>query len=150
MSQDLVRSISRPLRLTFLRSAAALLLFVCIPSLATSAQSSASSAPQTPQQRTEALLVRTMKNPEFRAKSYGRVTWIDHGAAYLHLEPSPKFPEARDIVRYDTAAGQKTVLLPATKLIPPGASEPLRIQGFSLSHNDRRVLIYTNSRRVWR
>jgi dipeptidyl-peptidase-4 len=141
-------STPRTLHLPSLLPAAFVLL--CLPLSAASAKAGAQAARPSPQRRAEALLVRTMTSPAFRPKFLGRVTWIDHGAAYLVLEPSPAFPGARDIVRYQTATGRRTVLLPAAKLIPPGAQEPLSIDGFSLSPDASRLLIYTNSRRVWR
>ncbi len=110
-----------------------------------------SSPPAAPQQDSaEALLVRTMTAPEFRPKFFRPATWIDGGDAYLALEPSPDSPGALDIARFDTATGRREILLSGAKLVPPGAAAPLRIEGFSLSSNARRVLIYTNSQRVWR
>ena len=132
--------------------AVAFVLF-CAPLFLFAASGAAQPSPNRPraqQQGAESLLVRTMTNPEYRPKLFGHVTWIDRGSAYLALDPSPDSGEARDIVRYDTATGKREVLLPAAKLTPPGASEPLDISSFSLSSNGRRVLIYTNTSRVWR
>jgi dipeptidyl-peptidase-4 len=132
--------------------AAAFVLF-CLPILLLASPGAAQPLPNRPQQQqqgAESLLVRTMTSPVYRPKFFGHVTWIDHGAAYLVLEPAPDFPDASDIVRYDTATGKREVLLAAAKLVPPGASEPLDIDSFSLSSNGRRVLIFTNTSRVWR
>lgn len=142
-----------PLRANLRRIPAALLLS-CTPLFAVAAsganQPSPNRAQQQQQQGAESLLVRTMTSPAYRPKRFRHVTWIEHGAAYLVLEPATDFPGARDIVRYDTATGKREVLLAAGKLIPAGASEPLDISSFSLSSNGRRVLIFTNTRRVWR
>ncbi len=35
-------------------------------------------------------------------------------------------------------------------LIPPGETEPLAIDGYAFSHDLARLLIFTNSKRVWR
>ena len=107
--------------------AAAFVLF-CLPILLLASPGAAQPSPNRPQQQeqqgAERLLVRTMTSPAYRPKLFGHVTWIDHGAAYLVLEPAPDFPDASDIVRYDTATGKREVLLSAAKLLPPGASEP--------------------------
>jgi dipeptidyl-peptidase-4 len=135
------------------RLPAAILFLFCLPLLLLASPAAAQPSPNRPepqQQSAEGLLVRTMTNPQYRPKFFGRVTWIENGAAYLVLEPAPGFPEARDVVRHDTATGKRDVLLPAAKLVPSGASEPLDINGFSLSSNGRRVLIFTNTQRVWR
>src|SRR5262249_54059784 len=42
------------------------------------------------------------------------------------------------------------VLLPASKLIPPGATAPLVIEQFDFDRDEHRALIFTNSQRVWR
>jgi dipeptidyl-peptidase-4 len=55
-----------------------------------------------------------------------------------------------DIVRYDPVTGERTLKVPAEKLIAPGAKEPVRIEDFELSSDELRVLIFTNSERVWR
>jgi dipeptidyl-peptidase-4 len=146
MDQNRSTLIPRPHSPHFRQSLAAVFVLICLPFSA----AAAAPARPSPQQGAEALLVRTMTSPDFRPKRFGHVTWIDNGAAYLVLEPSPDFPKARDIVRYDTATGKREVLLSARKLIPNGASAPLRIEGFSLTSGGRRVLIFTNSSRVWR
>ncbi len=76
------------------------------------------------------------------------VRWCDDGPGYLVLEKSEKGGE--DIVWYDTESGRREVLVEAGLLIPPDESEPLRIEGYSLSKNRAHVLIYTNAKRVWR
>ena len=42
------------------------------------------------------------------------------------------------------------MLIGADKLIPAGATAPLSIQGYEFSSDGKRVLIYTNSKKVWR
>ncbi len=93
-------------------------------------------------------LDRIFASEEFRGGRVSLVKWLDKGG-YTTLERSKTHKNARDIVRVD-AAGKSTVLVSAAKLIPPGAREPLAIQGYELSKDLDRVLIYTNSVKVWR
>ncbi|MFN7927550.1 MAG: DPP IV N-terminal domain-containing protein [Blastocatellia bacterium] len=84
----------------------------------------------------------------YGAKSVGWHQWQADGSGYLMLEPAAK--GAVDLVRYDAASGARTVLVAVDKLIPPGAASPLVIEQFDLSQDGRRLLIFTNSERVWR
>jgi dipeptidyl-peptidase-4 len=40
--------------------------------------------------------------------------------------------------------------VPAASLIPPGQSKPLKIEDYAWSDDARRVLIFSNAKRVWR
>src|SRR5206468_4781340 len=68
--------------------------------------------------------------------------------AYTTLEAGPN--GGADIVRYDAATGARIVLVPAARLTPTGASEPIDIEDYSWSPDGRRLLVFTNSQRVWR
>src|SRR5262249_2033477 len=46
--------------------------------------------------------------------------------------------------------GRKTVWVPAARLVPPGDSVPIAVEDYSLSPDGKRLLVFTNSRRVWR
>ncbi|HKQ73457.1 MAG TPA: S9 family peptidase [Blastocatellia bacterium] len=84
----------------------------------------------------------------YRPQSLGWHQW--HGSGYLMLEPSAAGDGSLDIVRYEATTGAKTILVSAQKLKPPGASSPLTIEEFTLSADQERLLIFTNSQRVWR
>src|SRR3954469_13441599 len=85
----------------------------------------------------------------FRAKSLNALTWESDGKGYLGLEPAGK-GDAQDIVRYDIATGQRSVLVAADKLVPDGASTPLAVEEFEVSPDARKLLLFTNTERVWR
>ena len=87
---------------------------------------------------------------EFSTERFSRVRWLDDGTGYVTLEPSQTFDRGRDVVEYDPATGQREVLIPAGHFIPHGNSEPLAIQGYSWSQDGKKLLIFTNSQRVWR
>ncbi|MCQ2144745.1 MAG: S9 family peptidase [Bacteroidales bacterium] len=55
-----------------------------------------------------------------------------------------------DIVSTDIKTGKKTVMVHAAQLIPAGAREPLRVESYTWSADRSKLLIFTNSRRVWR
>src|SRR5437870_948256 len=86
----------------------------------------------------------------YRAQSLDALQWQEDGSGYLVLEPAPGKENAVNIVRYDAAGGEKTILVPAEKLLPPGASAPLMVEHFDLSADAQKLLLFTNSARVWR
>ena len=86
----------------------------------------------------------------YRTRFLGPVQWQTDGSGYLALEPSPTKKNFVDIVRYDASNGTRTVKVSAEKLTPTGATEPLSVEEFSLTADEQKLLIFTNSARVWR
>ena len=95
------------------------------------------------------LLARTMNNPEFRVKTFRGGAWLGSGDSYLALEPSAK-GNGSDIVRYQTATGAREILVAADRLIPAGEKTPLPVEDYHVSADGHRVLVFTNSKTVWR
>ena len=79
----------------------------------------------------------------------GPVQWLN-GSAYTTVEPSTSLDGARDIVQHDARTGESEVLVSARSLIPIGADQPLAVEGYTWSDDFRKLLVFTNSRRVWR
>jgi dipeptidyl-peptidase 4 len=96
------------------------------------------------------LLHRMYASPDFEVKYFGPARWLDSGAFYTTLESSSKVKEAQDIVRYETATGKREILVSAAKLIPPGSATALAIENYAWSNDKSRLLIFTNSKQVWR
>lgn len=95
-------------------------------------------------------LDRIFSSPEFVSQVLGPVRWIDGGAGYTRLEPSPSVKDRREIVRYDSETGRREVLVAAERFIPKGSSSPLAIENYAWSPDKKLLLIFTNSQRVWR
>ncbi|HXI19876.1 MAG TPA: S9 family peptidase [Gemmatimonadales bacterium] len=87
---------------------------------------------------------------DFDPERFGPARWLAGGAAYTTLEPSPDLPGGRDLVRYDVATGARTLLVPARRLIPAGDTVPLPVDDYRWSDDERKLLVFTNSKRVWR
>jgi dipeptidyl-peptidase-4 len=105
---------------------------------------------QQPARQTDPSLLSFDTIFSYRPRSLGWHQWQADGSGYLMLEPAAAGEDAVDIVRYDAASGAKTILVPAQKLTPPGASSPLVIEQFDLSADGQKLLVFTNSERVWR
>ena len=115
--------------------------------------SCASTPPGAPEPRaTEAVLERWIERifgaQEFKPKSFGPARWVDGGRAYTTVEPSPGGGD--DLVRYDVESGARSVLVPAEKLRPSAGAKPLAIEDYAWARDGRRLLVYTNSVKVWR
>lgn len=96
------------------------------------------------------MLRRLYASRDFAGNAVGGLRWTDNGAAYLALEPSALAPGSSDIVRYETASGARTVVVSARQLVPPGAREPLDIDDYEWARGDSLLLVFTNTRKVWR
>src|ERR1051325_8006026 len=81
----------------------------------------------------------------YRTRPLGPVQWQNDGSGYLALEPSPTKKGSADIVRYDASTGTRTVKVAAEKLIPTGAAGPLEIEEFSMTPDEQKLLIFTNT-----
>jgi dipeptidyl-peptidase 4 len=94
-------------------------------------------------------LDRLFNSDEFVPEFLGPVRWLS-GSAYLKLEADSATPAAQALVRYDAATGRREVWVPASRLVPPGDTMPLPVEDYSVSPDGRRLLVFTNSRKVWR
>src|SRR5213083_3516980 len=55
-----------------------------------------------------------------------------------------------DLYRVDALSGKTQLLLRGTELVPPGAQQPIAIEEYRFSTDGMKILIFTNSARVWR
>jgi len=95
-------------------------------------------------------LERIFSSDEFKAEKFGPVRWLEDGTGYTTLEDSKSQESGKDIVRYDPDSETREVLVSADTLIPPGESRPLDINDYSWSSDGNKLLIFTNTKRVWR
>ncbi len=98
----------------------------------------------------QVTLERLFGTQDFAPEPFGPARWLADGNAYTTLEPSREQPGGSDIVRYDAATGRREVLVSARRLVPPGDSLPLAVEDYDWSPDGRLLLIFTNSKRVWR
>src|SRR2546430_10023805 len=96
------------------------------------------------------MLRRLFASRDFAPERFGPAHWIDGGAAYTTVEPSADPRGGSDIVRYETATGARTVYVTARQLVPAGDAAPLDIDDYTWSADGAQLLVFTNSRRVWR
>lgn len=106
-------------------------------------------APSPTQETPKDTITRIFTN-EFSERPSPPPRWFDGGQSYIAMEPAAG-GHGRDVVKYDTATSKnREVLITAAQLTPEGKKEPLEIAALSWSKDNQRVLIFTNTRRVWR
>src|SRR3954471_2455188 len=91
---------------------------------------------------------RIYSSRDFAVQGPGPSRWLDD-STYTAVDPAATGKGA-DLVRIDAATGRKSVLVAAASLVPAGATEPLDLEDYEWSPDHSRLLIFTNSARVWR
>src|ERR1700704_7071385 len=72
----------------------------------------------------------------------GGIKWTSDGNGFYRTEGG-------EIVRYSLPQQEKTVLVTKQQLTPEG-NTPLQVRNFSFSADDKKILVFTNSKKVWR
>ncbi len=126
------------------------LLMLAAPSVAAPWQDAAQVA-EGPQEAdaSQVTFDRLYASADFRGDRFGPARWLGDGDAYTTVEAA-EVGDGREIVRYDSETGERSVLVSATQLTPEGADAPLEIAGYTWSPDQSALLVYTNSQRVWR
>lgn len=86
---------------------------------------------------------------EFDTEPVPALRWSKKTSTYFTFEKAAE-GTGRDLVRTEPATGKKEVVVPAMAFVPSGAKGALKIESFQCSPDESRLLIYTNSKRVWR
>ncbi|UCS94593.1 DPP IV N-terminal domain-containing protein [Echinicola marina] len=85
---------------------------------------------------------------EFVQKGLPALQWVDDGEAYAVVEIGASGDP--EIVKYRTDSGEKSIIVESSKLKPQGSDQSIGIESFSFSPDKSKLLIFTNSSRVWR
>jgi dipeptidyl-peptidase 4 len=85
---------------------------------------------------------------EYALPRFGPARWLADGVSYTTVERGPT--GGSEIIRYDAASGNRSVLISAAQLTPAGGQKPLTIADYVWSEDDAKLLIFTNTQKVWR
>jgi len=85
---------------------------------------------------------------EFSQPRIGSINWFDGGNSYTKLERAEM--GMQNILKYDTRTGESKILIDGKNLIPIDSVKPLRISSYEFSSDRKLLLIFTNTKRVWR
>src|SRR5579863_610694 len=103
-----------------------------------------------PAQQLSDTLAAIFNKHEFDVKRFGPARWLNQGTSYTTVEPSTAGSKGDDIVEYDSATGKRNVLVSADKLITKPGAAPMKIDDYTWSEDNRQLLIFTNTKKVWR
>jgi dipeptidyl-peptidase-4 len=76
------------------------------------------------------------------------IQWADQGPYLTTTEADDS--GRTSLYRVNAASGVRTLVIAGTDLVPPGGSTPVTIEDYHFSADGAKVLIFTNSVRVWR
>ncbi len=119
-----------------------LAFFLCAPTAGSAAEEKKAPKPLT--------VKRIFASGEFNAKGFPALKWVENKPFALMRDKSETQKNGTDLYKYHLETGKKEVLVSARGLIPAGASKPLSLSGYDFSKDMKKLLIYTNTRRVWR
>jgi len=95
-----------------------------------------------------ALTVHSIWGTREFASDLVSLTWMKDGTAYTTTQTDSA--GHTDLYRVDALSGKTQLLLRGTELVPPGAQQPIAIEEYRFSTDGMKLLIFTNSARVWR
>jgi dipeptidyl-peptidase 4 len=77
------------------------------------------------------------------AQGYQNRQWLKSGDTYVQAEQG-------QLVKHKLPDDATEIFLNKMALVPAGQTEPLKIRSFDLSADEQKVLLYTNTKKVWR
>jgi dipeptidyl-peptidase-4 len=95
-------------------------------------------------------LERIFSSKDFKTERFGPARWLEHRSGYTTLEPAKSGVDGMDIVLYSPKSGKRTVLVKAELLKISGTKKSMEIENYSWSPKGNKLLIFTNTQRVWR
>jgi len=98
----------------------------------------------------ELTLKSIYQDKNFKSERIGQIRWLEDGSSYLAIEKSAISKDDNEIVSYEPSSQARTVLVTAKQLTPQGSDETLVIDNYVFSDDRTKLLIYTNSKKVWR
>jgi dipeptidyl-peptidase-4 len=128
-------------------------VFLALLACATAVPGAFSQAPALPQHPSAAFREwndAMVNKHNYQQKLPAGSQWLDGNVRYTALEPSAADPKKMDLVAYTTTTGERTVLVPADRFIPQGATTPLDVSEYTWSADKHQLLLFTNTQRVWR
>src|SRR5213595_3132529 len=94
-----------------------------------------------------ALTVHSIWGTREFASDLVSLTWTKDGTAYTTVETDSA--GRTDLYRVDALSGKQERLVRGADLVPPGASQPVAVEEYRFSSDGARLLVFTNSARVW-
>ncbi len=114
-----------------------ILLMVCTPSLVAQAP------------KADLSLEDLYKNNSYPTRYYRSLRWLEDSRYYTTLETNRE-RGCSEIIRYHAKSGERVILVGADQLVPLDGTLPLELADYQWSADNTKLLLFTNTRRVWR
>ncbi|GAB1441412.1 S9 family peptidase [Ignavibacteriales bacterium] len=95
----------------------------------------------------EKVTIEKLFRGEFSGEFFKSVSWTETGHTYYKIEDGT---DGSQIFKVDISTGDKTLLAETKDFVPEGKNTPLTLNDFKFSKSGKYILIYTNTKRVWR
>ena len=83
-----------------------------------------------------------------QTRGIGAVNWLKDGERYSRLEPNKE--GGLDVVAYRAKDNKREVIIPSSMFMNKATGKHIGIRSISWSKDNDKVLVYNNTRRVWR
>jgi dipeptidyl-peptidase-4 len=93
------------------------------------------------------LSIELLFSGQLRQERMGAIKWLQQSAGFTKLTMDA---DGTGIEMYDIAKGEWKALVNPSDVRPAQSEEPLVIEDYLWSHDEKKLLIFTNSERVWR
>lgn len=91
---------------------------------------------------------RIYASAEFRQEYLPPIQWIEEGNAYVIIERDAD--NNQEFIRYESTTTKKSTFISAKELTPSSSDKSLYVESFNFSPDKTKIMIFTNSSRVWR
>lgn len=78
----------------------------------------------------------------------GAINWMKDGERYSRVEPNKD--GGQDVVAYRAKDNKREVIIPASMLVDKATGKHVPVRSISWSADNDKVLVYTNTKKVWR
>lgn len=107
-------------------------------------------AANTATEPSQLTLERIFTDKEFKDEKLESIRWSKRGGYYFTLDAPRDGKQGKDLVKNDAVTGVKAVIASAQTLTPEGEKAPLSIDSYEFSADEAQVLLFTNTKKVWR
>jgi dipeptidyl-peptidase-4 len=94
-------------------------------------------------QQAELLTLDLIFSGQLRQERLGNLEWMQTTEGFTKLE-------GNSLKLYDIKEQEWITLVSAADLAPEGSENPISVRGYSWSSDEKKLLIFTNTQRVWR
>lgn len=98
---------------------------------------------------TRLLLEDVVGGKVINTRGSGSVNWLKDGERYSRIEPDEK-NGGKEIAAYNARDNKREVIVPSSMFVDKTTGKHIPIRSIQWSNDNKKILVYNNTRRVWR